>query len=519
MGLNPLLQNQQQQSGGIERLAGNSMYPQSQQVQTQFATPTQMPTSAEVVDSDYDPKTDAYTGMPTKPFAAGGIASIPRYSGADGSDVQAPAPWDPASGQVTLQQLDPTGQADPKSVAYTIPKDSIKTFVANTNDNGQEDPSLGGKYILNDGSSMIVGGDGTVTAATPARNEYTLNKDGYYQPTGSDLTWNGQANLLTKNIGGVDVQVPGMYTKGGYQDAQGNLRTDANGTPVPLAPNYLDSGSGKSTLNDYAPLMAIAALTAGAGLAGAGATGFTGMVPASETLMGGIGGAAATGAGEAATTAEGATAGEAASQGMSLKDAYNAYKYANLAKNAMGLLSGAAGGMGGQSGSQGIAGGQGINPMASTGFNPGPARSGLGITDATSASNAANAWSNLEPSINLSKISDFKYGATPSYATGGMAHGGGIANLGSYSDGGQLLKGPGDGMSDHIPATIGDKQPARLAEGEFVVPADVVSHLGNGSTDAGAKQLYKMMDNIRKARTGNPKQGKQINPAKFLPKG
>ena len=94
---------------------------------------------------------------------------------------------------------------------------------------------------------------------------------------------------------------------------------------------------------------------------------------------------------------------------------------------------------------------------------------------------------------------------------------GGIADLGGYSDGGRLLKGPGDGMSDNIPASIGGKQPARLADGEFVIPADVVSHLGNGSTDAGAKQLYKMMDRIRHARTGNKKQGKQINPNKFLP--
>ena len=104
-------------------------------------------------------------------------------------------------------------------------------------------------------------------------------------------------------------------------------------------------------------------------------------------------------------------------------------------------------------------------------------------------------------------------------ASGGLMAGGGIANLGSYSDGGQLLKGPGDGMSDNIPAKIGHHQPARLADGEFVIPADVVSHLGNGSTDAGAKQLYKMMDRIRRARTGNPKQGKRINPDKFLPKG
>ena len=68
------------------------------------------------------------------------------------------------------------------------------------------------------------------------------------------------------------------------------------------------------------------------------------------------------------------------------------------------------------------------------------------------------------------------------------------------------------------PASIADKQPARLADGEFVVPADVVSHLGNGSTDAGAKHLYKMMDNVRKARTGRKAQGKQIKADKYLPK-
>jgi hypothetical protein len=102
------------------------------------------------------------------------------------------------------------------------------------------------------------------------------------------------------------------------------------------------------------------------------------------------------------------------------------------------------------------------------------------------------------------------------YPTANMAHGG-IANLGSYSDGGQMLRGPGDGMSDNIPATIGGQRPARLADGEFVVPADVVSHLGNGSTDAGAKQLYAMMNKVRQARTGKVAQGKQIKPAKYMP--
>jgi hypothetical protein len=85
-------------------------------------------------------------------------------------------------------------------------------------------------------------------------------------------------------------------------------------------------------------------------------------------------------------------------------------------------------------------------------------------------------------------------------AGGGMMRGG-ITNLGGYSDGGQLLRGPGDGVSDDIPATIGDRQPARLADGEFVVPARIVSELGNGSTDAGARKLYAMMDRIKKTRS------------------
>jgi hypothetical protein len=101
---------------------------------------------------------------------------------------------------------------------------------------------------------------------------------------------------------------------------------------------------------------------------------------------------------------------------------------------------------------------------------------------------------------------------TQNFVQGGQAG----YNLGGYSDGGRLLKGPGDGMSDNIPASIGNRQPARLADGEFVVPADVVSHLGNGSTDAGAKKLYAMMDKVRQARTGNKQQGKQIKAEKYL---
>ena len=100
------------------------------------------------------------------------------------------------------------------------------------------------------------------------------------------------------------------------------------------------------------------------------------------------------------------------------------------------------------------------------------------------------------------------------------AAGGSISHLGDYSDGGRLLRGPGDGVSDSIPAMIGKKQPARLADGEFVVPARIVSELGNGSTEAGARKLYAMMDRIQKARgktVGKGKVAKNSRSEKYLP--
>ena len=108
------------------------------------------------------------------------------------------------------------------------------------------------------------------------------------------------------------------------------------------------------------------------------------------------------------------------------------------------------------------------------------------------------------------------------YNVGGIAAlaGGGQYNLGSYSDGGRLLRGPGDGVSDSIPATIGHGQPARLADGEFVVPARIVSELGNGSTEAGARKLYAMMDRVQRARrktTGKNKVAANTKADRFLP--
>jgi hypothetical protein len=104
-------------------------------------------------------------------------------------------------------------------------------------------------------------------------------------------------------------------------------------------------------------------------------------------------------------------------------------------------------------------------------------------------------------------------------ALAGAARGGQF-NLGGYSDGGRLLRGPGDGVSDSIPATIGNRQPARLADGEFVIPARIVSEIGNGSTEAGARKLYAMMDRVQRARaktTGKGKVAKNTRADKYLP--
>jgi hypothetical protein len=108
-------------------------------------------------------------------------------------------------------------------------------------------------------------------------------------------------------------------------------------------------------------------------------------------------------------------------------------------------------------------------------------------------------------------------------ANGGLAYAyaaGGLGSLGGYSDGGRLLRGPGDGVSDSIPASIGDRQPARLADGEFVVPARIVSELGNGSTEAGARRLYQMMDRVQNARkksVGKGNVAKNSRAEQYLP--
>ena len=129
----------------------------------------------------------------------------------------------------------------------------------------------------------------------------------------------------------------------------------------------------------------------------------------------------------------------------------------------------------------------------------------------TSSTAAATTTPATTATVNDPAVNGASGGLMYSYNTGG------ITSLGSYSDGGHLLKGPGDGVSDSIPATIGGHQPARLADGEFVIPARIVSEIGNGSTEAGARKLYAMMERIKHARSKAKDIAADTKVDKYLP--
>ena len=449
MGINSLLQQDVQSDGlaGSDRLARNAMFPQSQMDKTQYSVSSQLPTGAQTIDADYDAPTNAYTGLPDKPFAQGGIASIPRYD--DGGDVA-------ASDNAPAEQTAPPTMAelaDQLNTAYRTNSnyDQLwKDFEATK----QQDPAEWYRKQL----GFLGGQQGWQIGQNTGERGNALN------PQIQDTVAQAQAAGLSPDE--INQILAGSNQSANYANQQRIANDAANG-----------GGMFAGASGMIMPAAAIAAMALAPELA-----------PLLAPELGALGGTIASGA-----LTGGALGGLGA--GVSGKD---------IGKGAlMGGVTGAAGaGIGGAL--------SGIDPSLGQGLQ--------GLKAANSAYNFVQNPTNINAGINaakgISNLSD-----TVNAAHGGLMAGGGIANLGSYSDGGQLLKGPGDGMSDNIPAKIGSHQPARLADGEFVIPADVVSHLGNGSTDAGAKQLYKMMDRIRHARTGNKKQGKQINPSKFLPQG
>lgn len=188
--------------------------------------------------------------------------------------------------------------------------------------------------------------------------------------------------------------------------------------------------------------------------------------------------------------------------------------------------SGLSAGFGAPGATSGNAGAMGFGPAGMAGQATGVAGSGAGLHGAGGGGMSAGFGAPGATSGNAGAMgtgpSGMAAGAAAGAAKGGLmaAYANGGSHLGDYSDGGRLLKGPGDGVSDSIPAMIGKKQPARLADGEFVVPARIVSELGNGSTEAGARKLYAMMDRIQKARgktVGKGKVAKNSRSEKYLP--
>jgi hypothetical protein len=600
MGIDSILQQNMQNTGiaGINQLAGNAMYPQSQQVNTQFATPSQMPTSAEVVRSDYDAVTNPYNGEPTRGFAEGGDVEDsqqlePAPEVVDYKDqiaqlyqgVLGRSPDEGAKGWEDLlsagygidevaRQIGASAEAKNKTIAglseelrANDPNDfagSVAQLYASALGRTPDAASLEANVnLLNRNPDAFAWLADTVTKSPEAR--------AYAEKSGVDLdkayagvVGNFKHFTPTPKQGGIG----GFFQKVGpflpLALAGGALAAPyLAGAAGAGAAGAGAAGAGAAAAGTAAAGAAAASTTpawmiaAGKGAAigaamGGGSAAMTGGDVGQGIIRGGITGAVGGGAGSAmgggfmGNVAGGALAGGTGS----------ALRGGNIAQGAsMGALGGAINtginqlGMpseanqfakftakplimseigrtlyGGASsnipGSTAGTYGGGISAMPSGpygAFNPGinfgagaTGLAGLGMPNIAQNTNPFAAQYSM-PRIQLSKLSEFD-----GYAEGGLATGG-IAALGSYSDGGRLLKGPGDGMSDDIPAKIGNSQPARLADGEFVVPADVVSHLGNGSTDAGAKQLYKMLDKIRHARTGNKKQGKQINPSKFLP--
>jgi hypothetical protein len=569
MGINSLLQQDMQGSGlaGIDRLAGNAMYPQSQQVNTQFATPSQMPTSAEVVNAGYEPKLNAYTGMPVQNFADGGIARLAVGGSAEEKQATIADLYkkllgrDPSEGEDIMQWNDYLGEGSPseilslanrlaqteegaaygKSEGNKVFSNMVELTQKNSPFAGTENPYSNMKFLGEEkdaeGNPLYRFQDQNSGLMTVDANGQPIKYEpgaGWYdeqlrnrQDALRGMDYRNQTYLAsdpleqTYNFQGVNVPIEateyqvdpttGQFVKGAtgenvplrFRDPDYNMWSDwaapaaivaipALAAAATYAAPYLAAEGAALMGPTYAELGYAGAAqglgATGAGAVGSGSWGLSPELALELGLEGATSGLSTSGVqGSAALEAMGLNAG---SSGITAKQAY-------AAKMGLDMLNAGAGG-------QQTAGYAAPQTFSAPATMPTVNRFGVtgyeGQVPTTEVS---------QRPILLSKIKGI--GGDYTFAEGG------IATLGSYSDGGQLLKGPGDGMSDNIPAKIGEAQPARLADGEFVIPADVVSHLGNGSTDAGAKQLYSMMDKIRKARTGNKKQGKQINPSKFLP--
>lgn len=506
-------------------IAQNDTYPGSYQTPSQYATPNQSPISA--LNTGYEPRTDAYGDQM---MAGGGIAAL-RFD--DGGDVQkTESTWTPDQ-PVKLQTMT-------QMLGSEEDRAGGKSF--NPTEHGYKWDTEYGKFMNPNGSTLSVNLDGSVSSATPAYKDYEFNGK-YWNPAGENVTWNPDTSTSAYKIGGVEVPIGREHMKGiaALTDASGapKMQKDEAGQAIFTEPEGLRY-TGNFMADTGAPLIAGALLGGTAALAG-GAFGSAGTTMANAGSTAAYPGISSADLGTTLTNVPSSSVPysniglSSADIGTTATNAIPSNQLTNLELAKMAQI----GDVGGSPGYK-LAADAGMTPLQKVALGSvalkalGGGSQGGGAPTQTSSQNTAQATpapivqapmpyafptysSNQSyPGMNYSPTPYAQPMLYKYYARGGIA-GLDSGNLGSYSDGGRLLKGGGTGLSDGIPATIGGNQPARLADGEFVVSSDVVSALGGGSTDAGAKKLYAMMDRIRKNAHGTKRQIRAINDKKVLP--
>ena len=517
MGIESLLQqnNPNTDSTGIGDTGrfdfmNKGMYPMSQLNRSQYATPTQMPLGAQAAIADYDPATNPLTGEMVSRFAEGGIASF-KTGGSPFADDPNNFAEDLTRAYQTTLGRDPSTEELRANVDALNRDPDAYAFIV---DQLAEDPSAAKFYAEN--AKPQVDEEGNVIDAPAYDPEQTAmalkSQYGKYVPKPEVGGIQGFANKIGPYAPFLAAAAAFAGPALAAELAAGEL---AAGASVPLAEITGSTFAGPA----FTLPGAATAATVGAPILDP-VLGITSIAPEAAAYPGMSAELAAElGLAGSSSGLSGAGASGDVLAGMGIPTAGGGMSVEQALMTKMLLDNAAGGGQGGQGGDSTTTT---STPFSTNQANPYTLQYNPNTGNQFTAAGMTNeGFYGYKPTTY-----GYDYGIKPlalrapeiGLRSRGYAEGG-IADLGGYAAGGKLLKGPGDGMSDSIVANIGGKQPARLADGEFVIPADVVSHLGNGSTDAGAKQLYKMMDRIRHARTGNKKQGKQINPTKFLPKG
>ena len=477
------------------------MFPQSQMDKTQFATPTQMPVSREIVSSDFDTQIDPYSGNLPR-FKRGGDVGIkslardlPKY-GRYGDDVVAHISSDEAR---MLQQMGGSGTINPVtglpeyfigSVAKAIAKPFKETYNATLRHIPGVDQALVGldKTI----GKTIPGGWGTVAnVAGSAMGLPTPLLVGMGALTGSGaLKPNGKFNLQGAIMGGAAAY--GSAKLGDALRAAAGPAADVTATQV--ASDIGQNVAGGVSMAPGSQAAMLAEQASGLGTLGAQniASSAAYNAPAQtfgQSLASGASNIAANAGNNLAATGQGIK--NLSGFGTGASNAATAFgnSGATISNTAVPILAGTTGLAAIDEQNQAIKDNEAQNAAAQNQYN----------------AEMAAITQGADRSKDIMRRNPYQF-----------AGGGAIA----FAPGGNVprfLSGGGDGLSDDIPATIDGKQPARLADGEFVISSDVVSALGGGSSKAGAKKLYAMMDRIREQAHGTEKQVRRVNEKKVLP--